>query len=130
MKRLFDKNKSKLREVRHARIRKVVSGTAAEPRLSVFRSLKGITAQLVDDEAGKTLCYASTKPTAAKAKAGEGESDGRSGKVAASYLLGKVLAEKAKAKGITKVKFDRGGYKYHGRVQALADGAREGGLIF
>ena len=82
---------------------------------------------MIDDDAGKTLCYADAKevkPAAAKAKAGEG------GKVAVSYLMGKLLAEKAKAKGISKVKFDRGGYKYHGRVKALADGAREGGLIF
>lgn len=124
MKRLFDKNKSKLRQVRHARIRKALGGTAAEPRLSVFRSLKGMTAQIIDDVSRKTLCYASIKEVKAA------KVEGKTGKVAASFLLGKVLAEKAKAKGVTKVKFDRGGYKYHGRVQALADGAREGGLIF
>ena len=133
MKRLFTKNKSKLRQVRHLRVRKVVFGTAIEPRLSVFRSLKGMTAQLIDDSAGKTLCYADAKEVklaAAKAKASEGKAEDRSGKVAVSFNLGKLLAEKAKAKGITKVKFDRGGYKYHGRVKAIADGAREGGLIF
>ncbi len=124
MKRLSEKNKSKLRQVRHIRIRKVLVGTASEPRLSVFRSLKGMVAQLVDDASGKTLCYATAKEVKEK------KAENRSGKVAVSYLLGKVLAEKAKAKGIAKVKFDRGGYKYHGRVQALAEGAREGGLVF
>ena len=133
MKRLFNKNKSTLRQIRHNRVRKVLVGTAAEPRLSVFRSLKGMVAQLIDDDAGKTLCYADSKevkPAAAKAKAGEGKAEDMSHKVGISYLLGKLLAEKAKAKGISKVKFDRGGYRYHGRIQALADGAREGGLIF
>lgn len=124
MKRLSETNKSKLRQVRHARIRKVLVGTASEPRLSVFRSLKGMVAQLIDDASGKTLCYATAKEVKEK------KAENRSGKVAVSYLLGKVLAEKAKAKGIAKVKFDRGGYKYHGRVQALAEGAREGGLVF
>lgn len=124
MKRLFNKNKSTLREVRHIRVRKVLIGTAAVPRLSVFRSLKGMVAQLIDDEAGKTLCYADSKEVKEK------KAEDRSHKVAVSYLLGKLLAEKAKAKGVTKVKFDRGGYSYHGRIQALADGAREGGLVF
>lgn len=124
MKRLMKKNKNKLRQVRHARVRKVLVGSAVEPRLSVFRSLKGMTAQLIDDSSGKTLCYADTRAVKEK-KAGE-----RAGKVAASYLLGKLLAEKAKAKGISKIKFDRAGYKYHGRVKALAEGAREGGLVF
>lgn len=124
MKRLVVKNKSKLRQIRHTRVRKVLVGNAAEPRLSVFRSLKGMVAQLVDDNSGKTLCYADTKNVKV-GKAGD-----RSGKVAASYLLGKMLAEKAQAKGISKIKFDRAGYKYHGRVKALAEGAREGGLVF
>lgn len=124
MKRLFNKNKSTLRQIRHVRVRKVLLGTAQEPRLSVFRSLKGMVAQLIDDAAGKTLCYVDAKEVKAK------KAEDRSGKVAVSYLLGKLLAEKAKSKGISKVKFDRGGYKYHGRVKALADGAREGGLVF
>ena len=124
MKRLFNKNKSTLREVRHIRVRKVLAGTAAEPRLSVFRSLKGMVAQLIDDSAGKTLCYVDSKEVKEK------KAEDRTHKVAVSYLLGKLLAEKGKAKGITKVKFDRGGYRYHGRVKALADGAREGGLVF
>ncbi len=124
MKRLFIKNKSKLREIRHLRVRKVISGIATEPRLSVFRSNRGMTVQLIDDTAGKTLCYADSKEV--KEKVGKD----RSGKAAISFNLGKILAEKAKVKGISKARFDRGGYKYHGRVQALADGAREGGLIF
>lgn len=124
MKRLFNKNKSTLRQVRHARVRKVLIGTATEPRLSVFRSLKGVVAQLIDDEAGKTLCFADSKEIKEK------KVEGKSHKVGVSYLVGKLLAEKAKAKGIAKAKFDRGGYRYHGRVKALADGAREGGLIF
>lgn len=124
MKQLFNKNKNSLRQVRHIRVRKVLAGTAAEPRLSVFRSLKGMVAQLIDDVAGKTLCYADAKEVKSK------KAEDRSGKVAVGYLIGKLLAEKAKAKGITKVKFDRGGYRYHGRVKALADGAREGGLVF
>ncbi len=124
MKRLFQKNKSKLRELRHLRVRKAVSGTAVEPRLSVFRSNRGMAVQLIDDVSGKTLCYADAKEVKEKA------SKDKSGKVAVSYNLGGILAAKAKTKGIAKVRFDRGGYKYHGRVKALADGARDGGLIF
>ena len=124
MKRVFEKNKSKLRQVRHLRVRKVVIGTAAEPRLSVFRSNRGMIVQLIDDAAGKTLCYAS----AAEVK--EKKAADKTGKSAISYNLGSILAGKAKAKGITKVRFDRGGYKYHGRVKAVADGARDGGLVF
>ena len=129
MKRLFNKNKSTLRQVRHARVRKVLIGSAAEPRLSVFRSLKGMVAQLIDDGTGKTLCYVDAKEVSAKGGSASGGKDMKA-KVEVSYLLGKLLAEKAKTKGISKVKFDRGGYRYHGRVKALADGAREGGLIF
>ncbi|KKR35145.1 MAG: 50S ribosomal protein L18 [Candidatus Magasanikbacteria bacterium GW2011_GWA2_40_10] len=131
MKRLFNKTKGALRQVRHVRVRKVLIGSDAEPRLSVFRSLKGMVAQLIDDGAGKTLCYVDAKEVKpAKAKAGKEKSEDKTGKVAVSYLMGKLLAEKAKAKGVSRVKFDRGGYRYHGRVKALADGAREGGLIF
>ncbi len=124
MKRLFNKNKSALRKIRHVRVRKVLIGSAAEPRLSVFRSLKGMVAQLIDDSTGKTLCYVDSKEVKEK------KVEDKSHKVGVSYLLGKLLAEKAKAKGVSKVKFDRGGYRYHGRVKALADGAREGGLVF
>lgn len=124
MKRLLNKTKNALRQVRHARVRAKLSGTASTPRLSVFRSLRGTTVQLIDDTAGKTLCCAST--TEIK----DAKVEGKVGKVAKSFLLGKLLAERAKAKKIETVVFDRGGYKYHGRVQAVADGAREGGLKF
>ena len=110
------------RQIRRYRIRKRVSGTIERPRLSVFRSSNHIYAQLVDDLAGVTLVSASSKESSQK---GEG-----SGKLAASGGVGKLLAERAKAKGIARVCFDRGGYLYHGRVKALADGARAGGLEF
>ena len=109
------------RTIRRHRIRKRVSGTPERPRLSVFRSTKHIYAQLVDDASGATLVFASSKEAA---KSGEG------GKTSASGAVGKLLAERAKAKGIVRVCFDRGGYLYHGRVKALADGARAGGLEF
>lgn len=101
------------------RIRKKVSGTAQKPRLSVFRSNKEIYCQLIDDVNGVTLASAST---IGLPKAGN--------KVAQSAEIGKTIAVKAKSVGIEKVVFDRGGYLYHGRVKSLADGAREGGLIF
>lgn len=113
-----------MRQVRHARVRAVVKGTIDSPRLSVFRSLRGMTAQLIDDGSGKTVCSAATKEITAK------KIEGKSTKVAMSYLLGELIAKKAQEKKITKVVFDRGGYKYHGRVSALADGARAGGLKF
>lgn len=124
MRRLTQKNKNELRQVRHARVRSHLSGTKLKPRLSVFRSLRSITAQLVDDEAGKTLAQASGK------EVGKEKVEGYAGKIATAFLVGKKIAEKAKAVGITKIVFDRGGYQYHGRVQALADGARAGGLEF
>jgi large subunit ribosomal protein L18 len=113
------------RERRHLRIRRKVAGTAERPRLTVFRSLNHVYAQLVDDLAGRTLLTVSSadKGLASDVKAAKG-------KVAASKLVGKALAEKAKEKGIATVCFDRGGYLYHGRVKAVADGAREGGLTF
>jgi large subunit ribosomal protein L18 len=113
------------RERRHARVRARVSGTAERPRLSVHRSLAGMYAQLIDDVSGKTLLAAHTKTTKLTGDAGE-----RKGKVRESYLLGKHLAESAKAKGIVAVVFDRGAYQYHGRVAAFAEGARDGGLAF
>jgi large subunit ribosomal protein L18 len=120
MKRLSNnKNNRALRVRRHNRVRAIVSGTAEKPRLSVFRSLRGMVAQLVNDEAGKTLCYASSK-----------ELKEKKGKVSVAEALGKLIAEKAKTKGIVQIVFDRGGYKYHGRVKALAEGARAGGLEF
>lgn len=103
---------------RHGRVRAKVTGTEARPRLSVFRSNKGMFLQLIDDENRQTLASAMIKEVTAK------------NKVAAGQELGKLLADKAKAKKITKVVFDRAHYKYHGRVKAVADGARAGGLEF
>ena len=114
-------NTKKARLARHQRVRKKISGTAACPRLNVFRSLKHIYAQLIDDVNGVTLCSAST------AEKGFEEYGGN---VEAAKKVGKILAERAAEKNITEVVFDRGGYIYHGRVQGLAEGAREGGLKF
>ena len=109
------------RERRHRRIRGKVAGTAERPRLAVFRSNKGIFAQLVDDESGRTIAGASWL----------GLKKGFKGnKVEQAAEVGKLLAEAAKKVGVETVVFDRGGYLYHGRVKALADGAREGGLKF
>jgi large subunit ribosomal protein L18 len=119
-----DKNARRLRLVRHARVRKKVSGTLDRPRLCVFRSLRHIYAQIIDDTEGHTLVSASSHET-------NEQSDGAAGpKVDVSVAVGKMVAERAKSKGITTVVFDRGGYKYHGRVKALADASREGGLKF
>ena len=107
----------------HERIRKKVQGTAERPRLNVYRSLNHIYVQLVDDLAGSTLLSASS----AVGKKGQRKTGGN---VASAKEIGKAIAEKAKAKGISKVVFDRGGYIYHGRVKALADAAREAGLQF
>ncbi|MBI4364130.1 MAG: 50S ribosomal protein L18 [Candidatus Latescibacteria bacterium] len=113
------------RQRRHLRIRKKVTGTAERPRLAVYRSLNHIYAQLVDDLTGRTILTVSSrdKDVAPKVKA-------MKGKIAASKVVGGSLAAKAKEKGILRVCFDRGGYLYHGRVKAVADGAREGGLNF
>jgi len=105
-------------------VRRRVVGTAQRPRLNVFRSLKHICAQIIDDEQGRTLVSASTMEPAVRAQI-EGTP-----KKAQAGVVGRVLAERARAAGIAKVVFDRGGYKYHGRVKALADATREGGLIF
>ena len=106
---------------RHKRIRGKISGTAERPRLSVFRSEKNIYAQIIDDTAGNTLVSASSVE-----KGFEGSGSNKEG----ARAVGKTLAERAVAKGIENVVFDRGGYIYHGRVQELAEGAREGGLKF
>ncbi len=106
---------------RHQRVRGKVSGTAERPRLSVFRSEKNIYAQVIDDVAGKTLVAASTVEKAF---------EGNGGNIEAAKKIGAVIAERALAKGIEEVVFDRGGCIYHGRVKALAEGAREGGLKF
>jgi large subunit ribosomal protein L18 len=116
--------KQEQRDRRRGRIRIKVIGTPQRPRLSVYRSLVHIYAQLIDDSTGKTLAAGSDKEISKPAK-----SD-MSVKVAKAYALGQALAAKAKQAGIEQVVFDRGGYKYHGRVKALADGAREGGLKF
>ena len=109
------------RERRHRRVRGKVQGTAEKPRLAVFRSNRGITAQLVDDLEGKTLTGASWLDLKKSFKGNKTEQ---------ASEVGKLLAQKAKAAGIEGVVFDRGGYLYHGRVKALAEGAREGGLKF
>ena len=112
----------------HDRIRKKMQGTAERPRLNVYRSLNHIYVQVIDDLHGKTLVSAST----AEGKKTEGKKEDRrtGGNVASAKVVGKTIAERAKAKGVTKVVFDRGGYIYHGRVKALADTAREAGLQF
>ncbi len=112
--------RNELRQRIHARIREKLAGTAERPRLNVYRSLSHIYAQVVDDQKGETLVSASS--LALKLKSG--------GNVAAAKEIGKAVAEKAVAKGIKQVVFDRGGYLYHGRVKALADAAREAGLEF
>jgi large subunit ribosomal protein L18 len=109
---------------RHARVRAKVSGNNLRPRLSVFRSLKFIYAQVIDDTRGHTLISASSISSEIK-----GEANGKN-KAAEAALVGSLLAKRALDLGITQVVFDRGGYKYHGRVKALADAAREGGLVF
>ena len=106
---------------RHKRVRGKISGTPERPRLNVFRSETNIYAQVIDDVNGVTLVSASSL---------EIEFDGKGGNVEAARKVGQMVAERAKAKGIENVVFDRGGYIYHGRVQALAEGAREGGLNF
>jgi large subunit ribosomal protein L18 len=114
------KTQADRRARRHLRVRKRVHGTAARPRLVVFRSSKHIYAQVVDDDKGVTLVGA--------ADTSEGIQVEGSGKTAKSHAVGRLIATKAKEKGIAKVVFDRGGYQYHGRVKAVADGARKGGL--
>ena len=117
-------SRSAHRERIHRRVRQKVSGTSERPRLTVYRSLNHIYAQIIDDRAGKTLVSASSidKGTRKENKGG--------GNVAAAKVIGKIIAERAIAAGISKVAFDRGGYKYHGRVEALAQAAREAGLKF
>lgn len=118
MNKNIEKNKKTAR--RKARTRAKISGTALKPRLSVFRSNTGLYLQLIDDEAATTLVSAATKEIKAS----------KITKTEASLELGKLLAKKALEKKIKEVVFDRGAYRYHGRVKAVADGAREGGLVF
>lgn len=112
---------------RKSRIRAKVSGTKTCPRLSVFKSNAGMNLQIINDAAGKTIVSAHSREI--KLPRGKAEEE-RSGKIAVSFALGKLLAAKAQEKKISQVVFDRGGYRYHGRVKAAADGAREGGLKF
>ena len=114
--------KRKMRIRRHARVRKHISGTAARPRLAVFRSGRHISAQVIDDTAGRTLASAATVEATLRGATG--------GNVAAATAVGRLVAERAKTAGVTTVVFDRGGFRYHGRVAALADAARQGGLEF
>ena len=118
---LLKADKNKIRQKRHLRVRNRVAGTAERPRLNVFRSLSHIYAQVIDDDKGMTLAAASSLDKDFK---------GSGGNIAAAKAVGAAIAKKALEKGISKVVFDRGGYIYHGRVQALAEAAREGGLKF
>ncbi len=117
MKKVIEKNEKLAR--RHNKIRMTINGTDKIPRLSVFRSNRGMFIQLINDLNGKTIVSVSVKELGVSGK-----------KVEISFKLGKLLAEKALQKNISQIVFDRGGYKYHGRVKAVADGAREGGLVF
>ena len=117
-------NKNEVRLRKHARVRKKLAGTAERPRLAVFRSLSNIYAQVIDDDKGVTLVAASSLEKAIKDKVEFG------GNIEAAKEVGKLVAETASEAGITEVVFDRGGYAYHGRVQAVAEGAREAGLKF
>ena len=117
-------NRNTARKKRHLRIRRHVAGTEERPRLNVFRSLNNIYAQVIDDNEGRTIVSASSLDEKVKT------SKDRGSNVEAAKLVGEIIAKRATEKGIKKVTFDRGGYKYHGRVAALADAARENGLEF
>jgi large subunit ribosomal protein L18 len=116
--------KETARKKRHSRVRKKVTGTSDKPRLNVFRSVKHIYAQVIDDASGATLIAASSADKELKGKVSTG------GNIEAAKTVGQLVAKRASDKGIAQVVFDRGGYLYHGRVKALADAAREGGLKF
>ena len=118
------KSRNESRQRRHLRIRRGVRGTPARPRLSVFRSVAHIYAQVVDDDAGRTLAAASSLDPEIRTQAAGVK------KAEAGKLVGQLVARRAKEHGVSRVVFDRGGYLYHGRVKAVADGAREGGLEF
>jgi large subunit ribosomal protein L18 len=121
---MITRAKRAARDLRHQRVRLRVRGTATRPRLAVFRSLKHIYAQLIDDNSGRTLVTADSRGPAFRAR----QTDG--GNAAAAKIVGELLADKAKERGVEHVVFDRGGYQYHGRVKALAEAARAGGLKF
>jgi large subunit ribosomal protein L18 len=116
------RSRQDVRRAIHSRIRKNVRGDESRPRLAVFRSVNHIYAQLINDDAGVTVCSASTVE--------KGAGVGKGGNVDAAKAIGRLIAERAKGKGVTQVVFDRGGYIYHGRVKALAEAAREAGLQF
>lgn len=124
IKNMAKKSRTAARKKRHFRVRKQISGTPQRPRLNVFRSLTDIYAQVIDDEAGQTLVSASTIDKDLRKKV-KGKN-----KTEQAKAVGEIVAERAKSKGISQVVFDRGGYQYMGRVKALAEGAREGGLEF
>ncbi len=121
---MITKERRVARDVRHQRIRRYVRGSAMRPRLAVFRSLSHIYAQLIDDDAGRTVVAVDSRSKEFRERHRTG------GNVAAARAVGALLAQMAKAHGVERVVFDRGGYKYHGRVKALADAARAGGLVF
>ena len=112
------------RVMRHARVRRKIGGTSERPRLSVYRSLNHVYAQVIDDSQGVTIASASSLESVVKTR-----QDGKN-KTDVAEVVGGLLSERAKERGISQVVFDRGGYKYHGRVKALADAARKGGLVF
>lgn len=116
---MASRSRDALRRKRHARLRLRISGSPARPRLSIFRSTRFIYAQVIDDTTGRTLAAASSR---------EASLAGGPGKVAAAEAVGRAVAERAKKAGVTHVVLDRGGYRYHGRVRSLAEGARQGGL--
>jgi large subunit ribosomal protein L18 len=121
---MITKERRVARDIRHRRLRRYVRGSAARPRLAVYRSLQHIYAQLIDDDAGRTVIAVDSRSKEFRTQHTTG------GNVAAAKAIGELLAQKAKAQGIERVVFDRGGFKYHGRVKALADAARAGGLAF
>ena len=113
------------RQMRHKRVRRKITGSAERPRLAVFRSLNHIYAQVIDDSAGRTLAAASSLDPEIKERVNGGMSKSQT-----SALVGSLIARRAAGEGVSGVVFDRGGFKYHGRTKALADAAREGGLVF
>jgi large subunit ribosomal protein L18 len=123
-------SKNQIRLRIHYRIRRRVKGTPERPRLAVFRSVKHIYAQVIDDSKGHTMVAASSNEKSPAAAKGGVKKNASGGNVAGAKSVGKLIAERAKDKGISSVVFDRGGYLYHGRVKALADAAREAGLEF
>ena len=121
---MLTSHKAEGRAIRHVRIRRIVRGTAERPRLAVFRSLNHVYAQLIDDSTGKTIAAADSRSPEFRQRLTKGAN------VAAAKVVGELVAQKAKERGITQAVFDRGGYQYHGRVKALAEAARAAGLKF